>query len=60
MPDPDDWRRGYIVPIYKKKQRKVECKNYRGLSLLSIPGKVHGRTIIQRVIKETEELTGEE
>ena len=36
---PLDWRSAIIVPIYKKGSRKV-CKNYRGLSLLSIPGKV--------------------
>lgn len=57
---PDDWKKACTVPIYKGKGSKIECKNYRGKSLLSIPGKVYGRIIIQRIIKETEGLIGEE
>ena len=38
-----DWQRGVIVPFCKGKGDKMECKNYRGISLLSIPGKVSGR-----------------
>ena len=57
---PDDWKKACIVPIYKGKGSKMECKNYRGISLLSIPGKVYGRIIIQRIIKVTEGLIGEE
>ncbi len=51
---PDDWRKAMIVPIYKGKGSKEECKNYRGISLLSIPGKVYGRVLIERVRKITE------
>ena len=29
-----------IIPIYKKGDRK-QCTNYRGISLLSLPGKVY-------------------
>ena len=36
---PKDWRRGIIVPIDKKGIRRV-CKNYRGISLLCVPGRV--------------------
>ena len=28
---------------------KEECKNYRGISLLSIPEKLYGRVVINRV-----------
>ncbi|XP_069947548.1 RNA-directed DNA polymerase from mobile element jockey isoform X1 [Cherax quadricarinatus] len=32
---PRDWQRACIVPLYKGKGDKRECKNYRGISLLS-------------------------
>ena len=57
---PEDWKKACIVPIYKGKGCKNECKNYRGISLLSIPGKAYGRVLIQRLMEETEETIGEE
>jgi len=35
-----DWGKAVIVPLYKKGNKMV-CSNYRGISLLSIPGKVY-------------------
>ena len=32
----EDWRSAEIVPLYKGKGEKTECKNYRGISLLSV------------------------
>ena len=55
-----DWQRAVIVPFYKGKGDKMECKNYRGISLLSIPGKVYIRVLIERVPEMTEEWNGEE
>ena len=57
---PQEWREACIVPIYKGKGEKNECANYRGISLLSIPGKLYGRVIIERVIECTEEQLSEE
>ena len=57
---PDDWKRACIVPLYKGKGEKSECKNYRGISLLSVPGKVYGRVLIERVGKRTDGQLGEE
>ena len=37
-----------------------DCKNYRGISPLSIPGKVYGRILIERVHVLTEGMIGEE
>ena len=45
---PSDWRSAIIVPIHKKGSRKV-CKNYRGISLLSILGKVFAKVLNNRV-----------
>src|SRR5215813_10576892 len=41
---PEDWNKAIIVPIYKK-GNKMECSNYRGISLLSVPGKVYASTL---------------
>ena len=36
---PRDWQTGVIIPIFKKGDCK-QCTSYRGISLLSLPGKV--------------------
>ena len=36
---PTDWRKAQIIFIYKKVSR-LECSNCRGMSLLSVVGKV--------------------
>ena len=50
---PQDWRDAIIVALYKGKGVRSECKNFRGISLLSIPGKVFGKMVIERVRKLT-------
>ena len=57
---PNDWVRAIVVPLYKGKGDRNDCKNYRGISLLSIPGKVYGRILIERVRVLTEGMIGEE
>jgi hypothetical protein len=34
----EDWRSSIILPLFNSKGDKKECKNYRGISLLSMPG----------------------
>ena len=46
---PTDWRRGIVVPIWKGKGDTEECNNYRGVTLLSVPGKVLARILLERV-----------
>ena len=36
---PQGWKNATLIPLHMKKDRKV-CDNYRGIALLSIPGKV--------------------
>ena len=43
---PEDWISAVIVPLYKGKGEKTECKNYRYISLLSVVGKIYvGRLV---------------
>ncbi len=51
---PDDWKKAIIVPFYKGKGSRSECSSYRGISLLSIPGKVYGRILTERLMEATE------
>ena len=57
---PDDWVKAILVPVYKGKGSRDDCGNYRGISLLSIPGKVYGRIVIERVMEITEGRISEE
>ena len=41
---PKEWQTGVIIPIFKKGDRK-QCTNYRGISLLSLPGKVYAKCL---------------
>ena len=45
---PQPWKQGLIIKLPKKGNLK-ECKNSRGITLLSVVGKVLGRIIIERV-----------
>ena len=55
-----DWRGACIVPMYKGKGQKCECSNSRGISLLSVVGKLFGRVLFKRVRAGTECAIGEE
>ena len=46
---PQDWRDAVLVSLYKKGS-KSDCGNFRGISLLSIVGKVFSRIILNRLI----------
>jgi hypothetical protein len=51
---PEDWRSAIVVPLFNGKGDKKECKNYRGISLLSTPGKLYRRVLIESVREITE------
>ena len=55
---PDDWGKANITPIYKKKD-KLDCGNYRGISLLSHAGKIITTIIQRRILKRAEEVISE-
>ena len=45
----EDWRSAVIVPMYKGKGGRTECKNYRDISLLSVIGKIYAGILVDRV-----------
>ncbi|KAK3540137.1 hypothetical protein QTP70_026880 [Hemibagrus guttatus] len=45
---PLDWATGVVIPLFKKGDWRV-CSNYRGITLLSLPGKVYSRVLERRV-----------
>ena len=46
---PQDMRDATIVTLYKNKGDRSDCNNYRGISLLSIVGKVFARILLTRL-----------
>ncbi len=57
---PEEWKKAAIVPLFKGKESKHECNNYRGIRMLSEAGKVYSRTLTERVVETTEEKVSEE
>jgi len=49
-----DWASACVVPLYKGKGDKYECNSLRGISLLSVIGKVYGRVLIERIREGTD------
>ena len=51
---PDDWSKGVVVPIFKKEDRR-DPFNYRGISLLSVVGKMFTTILSDRLMVFCEE-----
>uniref|UniRef100_A0A8C9TUR8 Reverse transcriptase domain-containing protein n=1 Tax=Scleropages formosus TaxID=113540 RepID=A0A8C9TUR8_SCLFO len=45
---PLDWQTGVVVPLFKKGDWRL-CSNYRGITLLSLPGKVYAGVLERRI-----------
>ncbi|VDP77243.1 unnamed protein product, partial [Schistosoma curassoni] len=45
---PKDWKEGLLIKIPKKGDLS-NCDNYRGITLLSMPGKVFNRVLLNRM-----------
>src|SRR4029077_17641644 len=43
---PDDWKRSWMVPVYKGKGDALECSSYRGIKLLE-----HAMKVFERVVE---------
>ena len=46
---PQDMRDAKVITLYKNKGERSDCNNYRGISLLSIVGKVFARVVLARL-----------
>ncbi|XP_038116615.1 uncharacterized protein LOC119768902 [Culex quinquefasciatus] len=55
---PTDWLDGLITPIYKKGQR-LDCANYRGITILNSAYKVLSRILWSKLRPLTETFVGE-
>ena len=50
---PEDWRSAVIVPLYNGKVERNECKNYKGINLLSVVGKICAEILVNRFRRVT-------
>ena len=55
---PDDFKNANIVTIFKKSDR-VDCGNYRGMSLLTIAEKIFGHILLNRLRPIAEKILPE-
>ena len=46
---PQEYKDASVVYLFKRKGNKYCCDNHRGISLLSIAGKILARVILNRV-----------
>ena len=56
---PVDWKRAAIVALFKKGDKTV-CDNYRGISLLSVPGKVYTMLLHNRMKSAVDKVLSEQ
>ena len=56
---PEAWKKGVIVKLPKKGDLSI-CGNWRGINLLSVPGKIFCRIILQRLKQSIERTLREE
>jgi hypothetical protein len=55
---PDQWGESIIAPVYKK-GNKTDCRNYHGISLLSISYKILFKVLLSRLSSYVEEIIGD-
>ena len=53
---PQDMRDATVVTLYKNKGDRSDCNNYRGISLLSIVGKLFARIVLNRLQRLAERV----
>jgi hypothetical protein len=53
---PKDYKDGTIVHLYKRKGDRTSCDNHRGITLLSVAGKILARVILLRLKDHVEHI----
>jgi len=56
---PVDWKKGIIIPLPKKGDL-TDCNNWRGIALLSVPGKVFSRVLLNRMKSAVDQVLRQE
>ena len=56
---PEEWKESIIVPIHKKGD-KIDCTNYRGISLLPPTYKILSNILLSRLIPYAKEIIGDQ
>jgi hypothetical protein len=56
MAVPQAFKDAKISTLYKNKGERGDCNNYRGISLLSVAGKLLARILLSRLLKIAEEV----
>jgi len=55
---PEEWKESITVPIYKK-GNKIDCNNYRGISILPNTYTILSNILLSRSIPYSEEIIGD-
>lgn len=55
---PEEWKLGVICPLYKKGD-KMDCSNYRGITLLNVAYKIFANLLYKRLLPYAEDCIGE-
>ena len=50
---PEDLRSTVIDPLHNCKGEMIKCKDYRGISLLNVVGKIYADILVNRVLSVT-------
>ena len=43
---PEDWQKGVIIPLWKRRGSRSDCSNYRRITLLYVPGKLFSMVLL--------------
>jgi hypothetical protein len=52
---PQDFKDASVIHLYKRKGNRQDCNNHRGISLLSIAGKILARILLNRLMSHLEQ-----
>ena len=53
---PQQWKNASIILVYKQKADRTECGNSRGISLISVAGKVLARIMLTCLLEQVVDL----